>query len=128
MTYAEHAPYVNVQPISRTVNVGSSVNFGIPINGSGPLHIQWRFARTTAITGGPSWQTIAGATNEDFIISPVTLGNVGSYSVIATNIFGSLTSSTVTLTVRQVDAWGDNTYNKTNVPATSPMPSPFRWQ
>ena len=42
---------------------------------------------------------IAGATSTNLTLTNVTLGDAGNYDVLASNVFGSTTSSVATLTV-----------------------------
>ncbi len=87
------APTISTQPVSQTVNAGSSVTFSVVASGNGTLSYQWYF-------GGAA---ISGATSPNYIISSATTANAGSYYVIVTNTVGtstgSTTSSTATLTV-----------------------------
>ncbi len=83
------APQILVQPRSRTVTTGSTVNFGAIASGTQPLRFQWQF----------NGVNIAGATNGIFSIVNAQPANEGSYSVIVTNIFGDATSDAATLTV-----------------------------
>lgn len=105
---ADRAPFLNVPPVDRTTYVGNTVNLGVPVSGSGPMTIQWRF----------NGQDIAGATNEDLVFAPVGVSDAGTYSFVASNAFGSVTSTNVVLTVRQVVVWGANSYGQTNVPVS----------
>lgn len=95
--------------------VGGPVTLGTPISGSKPMSIQWRYHATA--TSGIS-TNLPGATNDILTLDPVYATNAGWYTVQASNAFGTYTSPLLSLTVRQVVAWGDNTYNKTNVPTS----------
>jgi alpha-tubulin suppressor-like RCC1 family protein len=81
-------PVITVQPISKTVEMGTNVTFSVGVSGTGPLGFQWRKNETNLFGGG----------------SLLTLNNVGRaqrgvYSVIVTNAGGSATSSNVILKV-----------------------------
>ncbi len=107
------APWFVQQPTNRTVVLASSVNLGgMPVNGSGPLSYTWRFSN---IKGS---LTNIVTTSTDLVLNPVQVSDMGTYWLVVSNGFGVATSQTINLTVRQVAAWGDNTYSKTNVPTT----------
>ena len=91
------APYfLNTMPLSQSNYCGSRVALGLSIGGSGPLAFQW-------LSNG---QPVLGATNTDLVFDPVLPANAGSYSLSVTNQFGSITSSSETLKVILVKAWG----------------------
>ncbi|MGZ5543059.1 MAG: immunoglobulin domain-containing protein [Limisphaerales bacterium] len=111
----DSAPFVLQAPVSQTFYVGATGSLGRPINGSGPMTVQWRYHPIASIG---IYTNIPGATNEYLVFNPVNVGNAGSYSVIASNAFGVYTSPLLSLTVRQVVAWGISTYGNTNVPTS----------
>ena len=81
---------ISQQPQSQTVVQGGSANFFISINsGTSPITYQW-FKNGAAISG---------ATSGNFLIGTVTFSDAGNYTVTATNILGSVTSSASVLTV-----------------------------
>ena len=82
-------PGISSQPASRTVTNGGTATFSVAASGSGTLRYQWR-------TNGVS---VPGATNSSLALSPVTTNHAGGYSVVVTNNYGAVTSSTATLTV-----------------------------
>ena len=83
-------PYFVSQPINaRAADTGQSVNIAALAGGKGPLIYQWSH----------DGSEISGATNPTLTIASAQLTNAGSYSVIASNTFGSVTSSIVSLTV-----------------------------
>lgn len=83
-------PSITEQPASQTLNVGQSATFSVITTGTGPLAYQWFFNATNAM---------ANATNAALILTNVQLANAGSYSVVVTNIVGSVTSVAAMLTV-----------------------------
>lgn len=84
-------PVITVQPVSLTVNPGSTATFTVVATGPGTLVYQWFV----------SGNQIAGANNPTLTISNVQGTNAGNYHVTITNTGGSVTSNTVTLTVNQ---------------------------
>ena len=77
------------QPISSTVAVGGTFNVGVTTSGTPAPTLQWRK------NGTP----IQGATSEIYSIGSVSLSDAGSYTVVATNTSGSITSDAAVLTV-----------------------------
>jgi uncharacterized protein YdaL len=83
------APAITTQPKNSTNVVGTAASFTVVASGTAPLHYQWRL-------GGVN---ISGATSATYTISSVRASNAGSYTVVVTNIAGSVTSAAATLTV-----------------------------
>ena len=81
------------------------------------MKLQWRIGTNTP-PGPLAWQNLPGATNEDLVFDPLRVSDMGTYSLVASNNFGAVTSSIVGLIVRQVVAWGDNSNGQTNVPVS----------
>lgn len=85
------APKIGTQPISQTVTAGQSATFAVTTSaGTAPLNYQWRFNGTN----------ITGATNSNYTLANAQTNNVGSYTVVISNVAGSVTSSAATLTVK----------------------------
>jgi hypothetical protein len=82
-------PYITVQPQNASVVLASNATFSVTASGPSPLNYQWLFGGTN----------LAVATNASYAISNVQPTNAGSYSVTVTNYYGSVTSSTASLTV-----------------------------
>ena len=83
------APAITLQPVSQTVVQSNSVSFSVVATGSDPLSYQWSF----------NGAAIAGATASALSLSSAQLSNSGNYTVVITNSFGSVTSSTAVLEV-----------------------------
>lgn len=84
-------PIITQQPVSQTVIVGDGVVFNLNATGDQPLSYQW-FKDNTEIIG---------ATGNTYIIQTSTLTDAGDYYATVTNITGTTTSNTATLTVNE---------------------------
>jgi len=82
-------PVITAQPQSQTVIAGQSVTFTVTATNKAALSYQWRY------NAAP----IAGATGSSYTRSNVQTTDAGSYSVVITNIIGSVTSADAVLTV-----------------------------
>ncbi|MEI8044775.1 MAG: Ig-like domain repeat protein, partial [Verrucomicrobiota bacterium] len=80
------APVITSQPTNLVKNVGQSASFTVVAVGA--TSYQWYF-------GGAA---IAGATNASYTIASVAMSQFGSYTVAASNLAGSVTSSPAILT------------------------------
>jgi hypothetical protein len=96
-TFAQ-LPFFDLQPVGVINTVGSTVNFSAHAMNSAPLKYQWFFS------GG----SLPGATNTTLTLTNVSSGNAGKYWIIATNGYGSATSSVASLILT-------NTVASTNV-------------
>jgi hypothetical protein len=82
-------PTITAQPASRTVAVGQTATFSVAATGSQPLSYQWQRGTTN----------IAGATSASYSLVAAAGDNGATFRVLVTNAFGSVTSSSATLTV-----------------------------
>ena len=82
-------PSITLQPRSQTVVAGDTATFTIIATGGAPLEYQWRF----------NGVNIIGASNNSYTLSAAFATNAGSYDVVVTNTWGSVTSAVATLTV-----------------------------
>ncbi len=83
------APSITTQPQGQSVGQGANVTFTVTANGTAPLSYQWRLYATN----------ISGATASSYTRNNVQPADAGPYSVVVTNVAGSVTSSNATLTV-----------------------------
>lgn len=81
-------PVINTQPASQTVLFGTAVTFTVGASGGQPITYQWR----------KDGANIPGATGSSYTISNCSAGDSGSYTVVVTNAFASVTSNVATLT------------------------------
>ena len=84
-------PVITEQPSSQTVVVGDGAAFNVNASGDSPFAYQW-FKDDTEIVG---------ATGNTHIIQTSTLNDAGIYKATVTNIAGTTTSNTATLTVNE---------------------------
>jgi hypothetical protein len=82
-------PSITAQPQSLSVIAGSNATFTILAEGTEPLSYQWRFNGTNLAAGTTSAYTCNNA-------QPV---NAGAYSVLVSNLAGSITSTDAVLSV-----------------------------
>ena len=83
-------PVITAQPTNQTVVAGSSPSFSVTAAGSGPFGYVWSLAGANL---DPS------DTNSTLTLPCVFTNNAGSYTVVVTNAYGSVTSAVAALTV-----------------------------
>jgi hypothetical protein len=79
---------ITAQPVSVTANLGTGTSFSVTATGTTPTY-QWKKAGVN----------ISGATTATLSFGTLLSTDAGSYTVVVTNAAGSVTSSTVALTV-----------------------------
>ncbi len=82
-------PAMALQPTDVAVTVGSPATFRVAISGSLPLFYQWR----------KDGLNLSASNHSTFTIASAQLSDVGQYSVVVTNDYGSVTSAVAGLTV-----------------------------
>jgi plastocyanin len=82
-------PTIVVQPQSQTVDVGTTVNLGVGVNGSLPLIYQWQL----------NGVDIGAGTNSTLVLEVIQTSQAGDYRVLVSNAYGSVTSAVATVTV-----------------------------
>ncbi len=83
------APSITTQPQSQSGGTGADVVFNVVAAGTAPLNYQW-------LKDGA---TIPGANNSSYTRSSITANDVGAYSVIVSNIAGTVTSTNASLAI-----------------------------
>ncbi len=84
-----YRPSITTPPAGQTDAAGGSASFTVAATGVTPLSYQWQF----------DGANISGATLANVTVPNLTQASAGSYTVIITNQWGSLTSSVAVLTV-----------------------------
>ncbi|MGZ6419210.1 MAG: immunoglobulin domain-containing protein, partial [Pseudobdellovibrio sp.] len=83
------SPVITAQPMSQTVQSGSSATFSVSATGSSPLSYQWKF----------NGVDIQGAVSSSYTLNSAITSSAGTYSVVVSNSLGSMTSAGATLVV-----------------------------
>lgn len=83
------APQIFAQPLSQTVPAGQNVVLSVAATGSPAPEYRWRY----------NGVSIAGATNSVLSLPSVAFGQSGTYSVLVSNVVGTITSANAVLTV-----------------------------
>lgn len=92
LTFSPSAPIIISQPVNQSAILGSTATFSVATIGTKPFFYQWTFNGTN----------IDYATNSTLSLTNVQLNQSGIYSVLITNIYGSINSSNATLNVYTV--------------------------
>lgn len=82
-------PNITKQPASQTLLFGQNATFAVEADGTAPLNYQWRKGNTN----------IPGANLSTYTRNSIQTDDAGNYSVVITNIAGSVTSAPAMLTV-----------------------------
>ena len=85
-------PTISTQPASLSVASGGSATFTVAATGTGTLTYQWY----------ESGVAISGATGSSYTVASADATAAGTYDVVITNAYGSVTSATATLAVTTV--------------------------
>ena len=120
-------PGIVSNPQSLTIALGQNATFSVGATGSQPLAFQWRF------NGG----AIGGATGSSYTRTNAQPLNAGEYTVVITNIVGSITSAPASLafnllppiitSVPQSQTVVAGTTMIFEVGAASPTPLSYQW-
>src|SRR5262249_38608710 len=114
-------PLITTQPASLVVALGQPFTLSVVAAGTG-LSYQWR-------KGGAN---IPGATSPNYTVNSATADDVGSYDVVVSNAFGSVTSAIATTTIQTAPAFANGPpppatlgtpYSFTLIASGSPAPS-----
>ena len=89
LTVTNAPPSISAQPQNQNVLAGQTATFNVTAGGTLPLNYQWRLGGTN----------ISGATTNPFVLANVQQTNAGNYSVVITNLAGSVTSSIAVLSL-----------------------------
>jgi hypothetical protein len=112
-----YAPAIYEQPTSRTNLVGTIAIFhlGASLKTPSSISFQWKKNGTNLLNG----TNLSGATNTLLTLANVQLSDAGDYSVVVTNLAGSVTSALATLTVLAPPSISTQPQSRTNLVGTS---------
>lgn len=82
VTLVEAAPMVGTNPASRVIALGEDLTLSATFFGPAPITYQWKF----------NGVDLPLETSDTLSIAAITAGDIGAYTVVATNAFGSSTS------------------------------------
>ncbi len=102
-------PAITVQPQSRTNLLGTAATFSATATGTAPLNYQWQF----------NGANIPGATGSTLTLASVQISDAGNYTVVVTNVAGSITSGAAALTIWAPPSITAQPLSRTNVAGTS---------
>lgn len=85
-------PDISVQPMGGEASYGESFGFSVTPTGTAPFSFQWRRNGSALNDQTNSWLTITNLSD----------GNAGVYSVVVTNMLGTIVSSNALLSVTNV--------------------------
>jgi subtilase family serine protease len=91
----ETSPQVIVQPTNQTGIPGATATFTVSAAGTTPLSYQWQKNGNRLADGG----NILGSTTRNLTVSNISAADVGTYSVIVSNPYGSMISTGAVLSV-----------------------------
>lgn len=111
ITVFPYIPVILTQPTNLTAAAGSTASFTVAATGAGALSYQWR----------KNGANIAGATSATLTLNSVTAADSANYSVIVSNPYGSVTSTTASLSVLADGANGDQPAQTTAPYCPSPQ-------
>jgi len=115
---ASFAPMILLSPTSQAVESGVTATFSVTAGGSSPLSYQWRF----------DGADLAGATNSTLTLNNVNSTNTGQYSVVVSNLYGSITSPNAAFALVPVNVQTFKATAAITIPdsgAAAPYPSPI---
>ncbi len=81
-------PQVLTGPFNQSVALNEPASFGVVASGTEPLSYQWYFGTTL----------LEGETGPELVIASVGVEDLGEYSVVVSNVAGTMTSPVATLT------------------------------
>ena len=123
---AAQAPMITRDPVSQTNKIGSVVQFSAEVSGTQPLSYYWYFEGFL----------LSSYTSPTLSFTVASIGDAGTYWMVASNALGSATSAPVHLTVlgppyfiepplsRSVYQGQSTTFSPT---AYSPVPTTYQW-
>jgi Glycosyl hydrolase family 53/Immunoglobulin I-set domain len=88
-------PFILTQPTNLTILTGNNASFSAAVIGATPIAYQWQQNGTNLADG----TGISGANTTNLTLTDITNNSTANYTLVVTNIYGSVASSMATLTV-----------------------------
>ncbi|HEU6448133.1 MAG TPA: immunoglobulin domain-containing protein [Verrucomicrobiae bacterium] len=88
-------PMIMVQPMNQAVIEGATASFTVSATGGLPLYYQWQFNGTNLTDDA----NISGSATTNLVVINVSSNDIGNYTVVVTNLVGSVISSNAALTI-----------------------------
>ena len=110
---AAFAPVITTQPACQQVRAASTASLAVTVAGPGPMSYQWRKDGTNLVDGGD----VVGAATSSLSVSNVQALDAGNYSILVSNLNGTVTSSNGLLSVWPLLGWGRNDYGQADIPS-----------
>lgn len=88
-------PAITSQPSPQTQAVGGSAIFSVTASGSAPLSYSW-LKNGAALANGTKY---SGVTSSNLTVATLATADAGNFSVIVSNLAGTVTSSNAALTI-----------------------------
>ncbi len=95
-------PIIDVQPVSQTLYEQQNATFSTLTSGTQPLNYRWQYFDGANYFDVNNGGRISGATSPSLVISNLVQADAANFVFVADNLYGSVTSSVVTLTVNPV--------------------------
>ncbi len=89
------APVIGTSPVSTTNNAGTTAQFVVTLGSGSTPSYQWYHGASPLVDGG----NVTGSTTPTLTVSNVFAPDAGNYTVVLSNLAGSVTSSEAVLTV-----------------------------
>ena len=109
---ADFPSSILAQPVSQTVLAGAVATFTAGVVGSSPMNFNWQRDGTNLVDAGK----FSGAATASLVVSNVQAGEMGGYSLVVSNTYGSVASSNALLLVWPLLGWGRNDYTQADIP------------
>jgi hypothetical protein len=125
-------PGIISQPTNVTNLTGQGISFTVTVSGTPPFSYQWQFNGMDLSDGG----NISGAATNTLTLGAISLADTGTYRLIITNTYGSVTSAPIVLTVLVAPIITVQPQSQTNlvgsnvtftVSVTAYPPPTYRW-
>jgi uncharacterized delta-60 repeat protein len=125
-------PVIVQEPAGYFPAFGSSASLSVSAGGPGPLSYSWRKDGKSLADGG----NLSGTTTPILTLTNVSGANAGGYSVVVSNVYGTVTSQVAVLTVADPVITGEPLSVRTaiggtavfNVTAIGTLPLSYQWR